>query len=225
MNIMRALAAGLGLAALTVIGLACGNGEAPADAGPGETLVTPPETVEDQPIGQVAPPPTSIGSMVLRPASVEQLVERSSIVVLGRIGTDVEERQIGGYGDDGRLMPPGEGGMPMTDYVVDIESVLKGDGVVTGSGTLILRMFGHRGAQGGVITSVVFQLPESGDHLLFALGRNPDGTYGSGPEGLLNVDGDVVTFADGVPFGNDMSPDQLMQGIRDAVANKSKQTQ
>ena len=163
MNVMRALAEGFGLAALMGIGLACGNGETPAGTGPDETLVTPPETVEDQPIGQVAPPPATLGSMVLRPESVEQLVERASVVVLGSAGTVVEERQIGGYGENGRLMPPGEGGIPVTDYVVDIESVLKGDGVVTSGGTLVLRMFGHRSAQGGAITSVVFQLPEPGD--------------------------------------------------------------
>lgn len=223
MNRMRALAAGFGLAALTLVALACGNDETPAGAEPSETIVTPSEGVEDQPVGQIAPPPPTMGSMVLRPDNVEQLVERAGIVVVGTIGTAVEEIQIGGYDEDGRLTPPGDGGIPMTDYVVDIESVLKTDGVVATGGTFVLRMFGHRSAQGGAITSVAFQLPEPGDHQLFALGKNPDGTYGSGPEGLLDVDGDIVTFADGAPFGTEISPDELIQDIRDVVANPATQ--
>ena len=223
MNRMRAPAAVIGLAALTVIGLACGSGGTPADAGPGETLVAPPEPGEGQTIGEVAPPPTTMGSMVPRPRNIEQLVARADVIVLGSVGTAVEERQIGGYGDDGRLMPPGEGGIPVTNYEVRIESVLKGDGVVTSGGTLVLRIFGHRNSQGGAITSVVFHLPEPGDHLLFALGKNPDGTCGSGPEGLLNVDGDIVTFADGVSFVTEISPDEFMQDLRDVVANPATQ--
>ena len=63
----------------------------------------------------------------------------------------------------------------------------------------VLRMFGHLNPRGGAITSVVSQLPNPGDRL-FALGRNPDGTYGTGPQGLLDVSGETVAFADGVPF-------------------------
>ena len=70
-----------------------------------------------------------------------------------------------------------------------------------------------------VISPNVFTLPNSGDHLLFALGRNPDGSYGSGPEGLLDVDGETVTYADGVPLATDVSPDQLTRDIRNAAAD------
>ena len=109
----------------------------------------------------------------------------------------------------------------MTDYQVQIEGVLKGDGTITDGGTLTLRMFGHLNSQGGAITSFVFQLPNPGDRLLFALGRNPDGTYGSGPEGLLDVSGETVAFADGVPFAVDISPEQIAQEIREASAQTS----
>ena len=53
--------------------------------------------------------------------------------------------------------------------------------------------------------------------------RTPNGTYGSEPEGLLDVDGDIVTFADGAPFGTEISPDELMQDIRDLVATPATQ--
>ena len=108
-------------------------------------------------------------------------------------------------------------GMPVTDYEVQIETVLTGYDALADGDTLVLRMFGHR-SQGGAITSVISQLPNPGDRLLFALGRNPDGTYGTGPQGLLDVSGEAVSFADGVPFEPRTSPDQLMEDIRDVLS-------
>ena len=116
-----------------------------------------------------------------------------------------------------------EGGIPVTDYRVQIEGVLKGDGTVTDGGRLTLRMFGHLSDSNAIITPNVFTLPNISDHLLFALGRNPDGTYGSGPEGLLNVDGAKVEYADGVRFAGDVSPEQLMRDIRDAASGATGQ--
>ena len=92
------------------------------------------------------------------------------------------------------------------------------DDAVADGDTIVLRMFGHLSSQGGAITSVVFQLPNPGDRLLFALGRNPDETYGTGPQGLLDVSGETVAFADGVPFEPRTSLDQLMKDIRDVAS-------
>ena len=83
-------------------------------------------------------------------------------------------------------------------------------------------MFGHLSNSSAIITPNVFTLPNPGDYLLFALGRNPDGTYGSGPEGLLDVNGETVAFADGVPFEPSTSPNQLAQDIRDLQMWASK---
>ena len=144
--------------------------------------------------------PVSSGMMVPRPNSVEELVTRADIIVLGTITSVIDEKLIGPYDEDGSPLPAGEeGGLPFTDYDVEIESVFKGDGTVTDGVTLVLRMFGHLSNSNAIITSNVFPLPNPGDRLLFALGENPDGTYGSGPEGLLNVDGEKVVYADGVP--------------------------
>jgi hypothetical protein len=155
--------------------------------------------------------------MVPRPSSVDKLVMRSDVIVVGIITAVLEEKLIGAYGDDGRASPAGDDGLPVTNYEVQVESVLKGDGTVTDGGSLVLRMFGHFSESSTIMVSNVFPLPNPGDYLLFALGQNPDGTYGSGPEGLLDVDGESAVYADGVPFDAEVSPDQLVQDIRDAI--------
>ena len=166
--------------------------------------------------------PVTSGFMVPRPNSVEKLVERADVIAVGFISLVLAEKWIGPYGEDGKPTLAGEeGGLPYTDYDVRIESVLKGDGTVTDGGTVVLRMFGHLSNAGAIITPNVFSLPNPGDRLLFALGRNPDDTYGTGPEGLLKVDGEQVTYADGVPFETEVSPDQFVQQIKDAAADRA----
>ena len=212
MNRVRGLAAGLGVAALMVVGVACGSdgtqaskdADAPADQLPLEGL-------------SVSPP--SSASMLPYPNDVDQLVAWSDVIVLGTISSAPEEKRIGPY-VDGKPLPAEEAevGMPVTDYEVQIESVLAGHDAVADGDTLVLRMFGHLSSQGATITSVVFQLPNTGDRLLFALGRNPDGTYGTGPQGLLDVSGETVAFADGAPFVTGTTPEQLMQDIRNVAS-------
>ena len=212
MNRMRGLAAGLGVAALMVIGAAWGGGGTQA-------LENVDEPANQPPPEGLSVPPLSSASMLPYPNGVEQLVARADVIVLGTISSVLEEKQIGPY-VDGKPLPAGEeGGMPVTDYEVQVETALAGNAAVADGDTIVLRMFGQLSSQGAAITSVVFQLPNQGDRLMFALGRNPDGTYGTGPQGLLDVSGETVAFADGVPFEPGMSLDQLMQDIRD-VASK-----
>ena len=211
MNRMRGLAAGLGVAALMVIVAACGSG--------GTQALEDPDTPANQvpPEGLSVPPPSS-ASMLPYPSDVEQLVAWSDVIVLGTISSVLGEKQLGPY-VDGKQLPAGEeGGMPFTDYEVQVEKVLAGNDAVADGDTIVLRMFGHLSSKVAAITSVVFQLPSSGDRLLFALGRNPDGTYGTGPQGLLDVSGETVAFADGAPFEAQTSPEQLMQDIRDVAS-------
>ena len=210
MSGMRGLAAGLWVAALIVIGAACGSDGTQIVKDADEAVSQPPE-------GLSVPPPSS-AAMLPYPSDVDQLVAWSDVIVLGTISSAPEKKRIGPY-VDGKTLPVEEAevGMPVTDYEVRIETVLAGDAVADGE-TLVLRMFGHRRPQGGVITSVASQLPNQGDRLLFALGMNPDGTYGTGPQGLLDVNGETVAFADGRPFETGKTPDQLMQDIRDAAS-------
>ena len=222
MNRMKGLTLGLGVATLIVVGLACGAGETPATAETGPAVESPgaddeaTETLTGETQASSVQPS---GMMIPRPNSVEELVARADVIVLGTIVTVPEEKNIA-YGEDGQALLVGEeAGIPVTDFQVQIEGVLKTDGTATDGGTVVLRMFGHLSDQSAVTTSVVVTLPQPGDRMLLALGRNPDGTYGSGPEGLLNVDGDKVVYSDGVPFAHDVSPGQFMREIKSAVAD------
>ena len=164
--------------------------------------------------------PVRSGMMVPRPTTAEELVARADIIAVGTIMSVLGERLMGPYGEEGQPLPAGEDGLPYTDYDVRVEGVLKGDQRVE---ALVLRMFGHLNNPNAIITPNVFTLPNPGDHLLFALGRNPDGTYGSGPEGLLDLQRERVTYADGAPFGADISPEQLKRNIADAISGSGTQ--
>ena len=205
------VAIALAVAALTLVAVACAKGgTARPEAAPSSSL--PPVEAPSSPAA-----PVISGSMLPRPGSVDELVAHADVIVLGTIGSVIAEKHIGPYGPDGSVLPAGEGGIPVTDYEVQIESVLKSDEAVAVAKTLVLRMFGHLSGQGAPITSSAFPLPRPGDHLLFALGRNPDGTYGSGPEGLLSVDGSVAAFADGTIFAGNLSGEQLLEKIQEAT--------
>ncbi len=120
---MRNLAAGLGVSALMVIGAACGSSDTQVledTDGPAGQL--PPEALS------VSPP--SPASMLPYPRDVDQLVAWSDVIVLGTISSAPQERRIGPY-VDGKTLPAEEAevGMPVTDYEVQIETVLTGDQV------------------------------------------------------------------------------------------------
>ncbi|MFQ5968382.1 MAG: hypothetical protein ACE5MI_12365 [Acidimicrobiia bacterium] len=149
------------------------------------------------------PKPSSVvssGMMVPRPESIEDLVAQSDVIVLGTISFVLEETLVGD--------------LPHTDYEVRIDGVLKSDGALEDGGTLVLRMSGHLTQQTDVVTSVHVQLPAPDSYYMLALGQNPDGTYGSGPEGLLDVDGDRVTFADGIGFWTELTGAEFVEAVR-----------
>ena len=203
--------------ALLVIGAACGSDE----ASPGTAGLSPiaPESVTpaaQEPIAETGDTSGGQGSMLVPwPESIEVLVRTSHIIVLGTISSVLDEKLLGAYGEDGNpYIPVEESGSPYTDYEVRVESVLKDDGDVEDGGTLVLRMFGHLSQQDDVVTLAVIQLPQLGSHFLLALGRNPDGTYGSGNEGLIYVDGETVAYADGVPFSTKLAGEKFVDAVR-----------
>ena len=209
----------IGFAALLAVAVACGSGDAdePAAAdtaglplAPSTGVVSSEGPVEEPVDGGAV---SSSGFMLPRAGSADDLVDRSDIVVIGTITAVMAQKEIGGYGEDGQTEAAEDGGMPVTDYNVNIERLMKGDGTLVEGGSLVLRMYGRLDGQSEAITLNVFALPEPGAHLVFALGRNPDGTYGSGPEGLINVDGDVAAFSDGVQFGEGIEPDAFVEQV------------
>jgi hypothetical protein len=160
--------------------------------------------------------------MVPRPESIEVLVRMAHVIVLGTISVVLDERYVAGYGEDGKPTSVGEeGGTPYTDYEVSIERVLKDDSYVEDGGTLVLRMLGHLSSQKDGVTLASVALPQTDARYLFALGRNPDGTYGSGSEGLIDVDGETVAFADGIPFSTRLAGEEFVE----AVSYEARQAQ
>ena len=126
----------------------------------------------------------------------------------------IGEKVIGPYGEDEQPIPVGEdAGIPCADYKVRIENVLKGDSNFEDGGTLVLRIFGHLSGQGDVITLAGVQLPEPGSHYMLALGRNPNGTYGSGSEGLIFVDGEIG-------FSTELTDEKFVEAVRQEVARQ-----
>ena len=182
-------------------------------------LLTEAQATQDQPSepahGAHPVPPVSSTMLVPRPESIEVLVRMSHIIVLGTVSAVLGGIRFGAYGEDGNPTSGGEEpGTPFTDYEVRVESVLKDDGDVEDGGTLVLRMFGHLSQQSDVVTLAAVTLPQSGSHHLLALGRNPDGTYGSGSEGLINVTGETVAYADGVAFSTELTGDEFVEALR-----------
>ncbi len=222
MTKLKALVAVIGLTALIVIGAACGYGEEPTPAqAPTSTLPLARPAVADTPVppttGVREPSSGPVTSTMLapRPESIEVLVRMSHIIVLGTISGVLDEKLIGAYGDDGNpYVPVEESGSPFTDYEVRVESVLKNDGDVEDGGTLVLRMPGHLSRQNDVVTLAVVTLPQPGTHYLLALDRNPDGTYGSGSEGLIYVDGETVAYVDGIPFSTKLAGEEFVEAVR-----------
>ena len=231
MNRIQGTLTAIAVAMLVTLGVSCGGDPTPEpDVPTSPPPASVPGVITSPPVSSA---PVSAGSMTPRPTSVKEFAvgwpTRADVIVVATISSVLAEKLLGPYGEDGTALPADEeSGMPFTDYLVQIESVLKADVVVARADTLVLRMFeymsrrgrlleGHDPA-GGPIFSVSFQLPSPGDHLLLVLRRNPDGTYGSGPGGLLNIDDTTVAFADGFLFPFEMAPAQFMDEIRDAVS-------
>ena len=225
---MKCPMACIGIAALLVVGVACGGSESGDEASatsdtalqsaPAQTQIQPQTAPAPSSAVQIASPDSapvlSAGSMTARALNADELFASAHLIVVATINSVLEEKQIGGYGPDGQLMPAEDGGIPVTDFDVSVETVVKDDGTVGDGEGFVLRMHGHAASDPSVGSSALFELPKVGGRLLFALGRNPEGTLGSGPEGLLDISGSIVTYADGQPFAAQTSPDQLIEDIR-----------
>ena len=202
MNGITGLALTFGAAMVMAFAVACSDGDP-----------------NQQTDGPTPSPPSSPAAPVPRPADADELIAESQIIVIGTIGEEFEEKRIGAYGPDGQPTSQPSGGPEIwfwvTDFQLDIEEVIIGDETVSaGVGSIILRIHGRFSAQQSGGNSGLFKLPEPGDYLLFALGRNPDGTYGSGPGGLVDLESEYAMFEDGRPFASGVTTAELLEQIR-----------
>jgi hypothetical protein len=173
-----------------------------------------------EPLDETIEPESSSSSGMLLPraTNAEQLILFSQIVLVGTIASIDQEVFFGGYGEDGQPESfTDEEGTPYTDYMVEVERLLKGDGIVEEGATFTLRLFGHANPTGTQVLSIEPVLPNVGDSMLFALGKNPDHTYGSGPDGLVSLESGRPVFIDGQVL-TEMASSEFLDAIALAVA-------
>ena len=134
-------------------------------------------------------------SLVAAPSDYDELTN-VDLVVIGRIGRVVKEGREGPY-NAGEL-PKGSGDVPppqlyFTYYEVIVDEMIRDDSDRKADIPILLRL----NVQVGKDQANLMPLPREGMRALFALRLNPDGlSYGSGPWGIVVIEGDVPKFHD-----------------------------
>lgn len=171
--------------------------------------------------------PASLEKGVLPPGSMEELVAKADVIVIGRVGAIVSQTREGPYNanalpQDPRDVPPLPS-LPFTYYKIEVEEVIMDDGTLAAGRPLILRVYGHVNREEGQDLAARWPMPRPGERRLFVLRRNPDSqSYGPwGGWGLLRIDGDVVTFSDRertpVQFTERRTPREFLAELKRAV--------
>ncbi len=111
------------------------------------------------------------------------------------------------------------------NYELVIERVIRGDGSISPGSSVTLRRLGDADHVGRY--PALRQMPQVGDHHLYGLSRNPDGTFGtSGWWGEFAVDGPKITHADDlgmrVLFAESQDLEGFIQEIEAAEARRQR---
>lgn len=142
--------------------------------------------------------------------SLAALVDHAPLIFIDTVGPVQQHLEVSGYyGEEGQLEFPGtddEGkplpGIPVTDFLLHVEEVIRDDGTIASGQPIILRVVGYiteelkQSSQAGE-----FPASYTGDRYLFLLSPYPDGqTYGFyyGPWSRLIIDGDILRISNGV---------------------------
>jgi putative hemolysin len=140
-------------------------------------------------------------------STLQALTSKAELIFVGEVGQVIQRRTYSGYGAKGELLdgldvhgnPVPQ--VPITDFEVKVEQVIKDDGAIAGGKPIILRMGGDATPEMKQVTAKTdYPFSFTGDRYLFLLSRNPDGvTYGFyyGPWSRLLVDGNTLRVSDG----------------------------
>jgi hypothetical protein len=152
--------------------------------------------------------PEAHASLVAPPQSLDELVDKATLIFSGEVGPVEQCLSLSGYDWDGSLLAtpadcsdPQVYGLPVTDFQLLVEEVLRDDGKIAAGKPIILRVLGFP------IEEIVqmsqdseFPFSSTGDRHLFVLSPNPDGeSYGLyyGPWSRLNIDGEILRVSNG----------------------------
>ena len=142
--------------------------------------------------------------------SLDALIDRAPLIFIGTVGPIEQHLEVSGYyGEEGQLESPtdAEGASlpgydyPATDFILQVEEVIRDDGTIARGEPIVLRVLGHiteelkQASQGGE-----YPVSYTGDRHLFVLTPTPDGrSYGFyyGPWSRLIVDGDILRVSNG----------------------------
>jgi hypothetical protein len=141
----------------------------------------------------------SAAAAVPPPKTLAELASKAELVFVGEVGPVVQRRTYSGYGPKGELLDGFDANgnpvpkVPITDFELKVEQVVKDDGAIASGKPIILRMGGDATPEMKQITANgEYPFSFTGDRHLFLLTRNPDGqTYGFyyGPWSRLLIDG------------------------------------
>ncbi len=171
----------------------------------------------------------STAGFIPPPKSMAELAGKADVIVIGTVGVVVNQGAFQGYDAAGNAIPgkaTGHPDLPMTDFQINVEKVLKDDGTIRAGNPLVLRMLGHpinKPARDADRTSY-YPMSYTGDRHLFFLSKNPDATYGFyyGPWSRLVIDGQVVAVSDGprtpVQFaGRQFAPAEFIASVAQSI--------
>lgn len=187
-----------------------------------------------------APQPASSDSDELRdqPVSLEFMVDYADAIIEGTITSVVTNSVFAGYDSSGNIIPsvtatPGPGGsptalppieIPIIDLQISASQILKDDGA---QNPWILRVIAEDpySTCKNPLDDDGFAPGNIGDHYLFFLRTNPDGTYGlhHGPYDRVDVSGATVTYSNctssAIAFATGSSPAAFVQDVIAEVNN------
>jgi hypothetical protein len=168
----------------------------------------------------------SAAFLMTAPDTMEKLVKKADIIVIGTVGKKVAEPSFVAYNEQGKPMTAEEMNVPKNwesrfhDFEVLVEQTIKDDGTLAAGKPLILRTrFARETAKFDPHDLYPGEYP--GEHHLMFLTAEPDGSsygyyYAAGSR--LLIDGPTVTQSDGprspLPFAKDMTLNQFLGQVQ-----------
>jgi hypothetical protein len=140
---------------------------------------------------------------------LDEIVDKAPLILIGEVGPVVQYLDFAVYGEDGQLLKERptdadgnpQGDIPATDFLLQVEEVIRDDGRIARGEPIILRMGGHITEELKQLTQATeFPFSYTGDRHLFLLVPTPDGqAYGFyyGPWSRLTIDGEVLRMSNG----------------------------